>query len=53
MSTVAFYRYQVRLVNRLASLLERWPRLTSWLLLAFSIWAVYYIFMNYRFTTYM
>jgi hypothetical protein len=53
MSTVAFYRYQVRMINRIMSFFERFPRLTTWALWIFSIWAIYYIFMNYRFTTYM
>lgn len=32
-------------------LIDRYPRISSVLLWAFSLWAVWYIFMNYHFTT--
>ncbi len=34
-------------------LVDRYPRISSAILWAFSLWAVAYIFLNYRFTTYL
>lgn len=47
------YRFALRLALVLASFADRWPRLTSFVLWIVSLWAVAYIFLNYRFTTYL
>lgn len=47
------YRIALRLMLTLAALTDRYPRLSSAILYGLSIWAVIYIFLNYRFTTYM
>jgi hypothetical protein len=49
----AFYRLALRLVIAAACVADRYPRTVSAILWAVSLWAVVYIFFNYRFTTYL
>jgi hypothetical protein len=49
----AFYRLALRLAIAAARIADRYPRTVSGLLWAFSLWAVFYIFLCYRFTTYL
>ena len=48
----AFYRLALRLAIAAARIADRYPRTVSAILWAFSLWAVVYIFLFYRFTTY-
>ena len=47
------YRFALRLALTMAALADRYPRLSSALLLIFSLWGIWYIFMNYHFTQYI
>ena len=49
----AFYRLVLRLVIAAACVADRYARTVSAILWAVSLWAVVYIFLNYRFTTYL
>lgn len=45
------YRLFLRFALTFAAIADRWPRLTSWSLLALALWGAIYIFFNYHFTT--
>ena len=47
----AVFRFSLRLGLTVARFLDAHPRAASFILWAFSLWAVWYIFMNYHFTT--
>ena len=47
----AVFRFSLRLGLTVARLMDRFPRLTSFALWGLSLWALWYIFMNYNFTT--
>ena len=49
----AFYRLALLLAIAAARIDDRYPRTVSAILWAGSLWAVVYIFFNYRFTTYL
>ena len=47
----AVFRFSLRLGLTVVRFLDAHPRAASFILWAFSLWAVWYIFMNYHFTT--
>ena len=47
------YRFCLRLALTLLAWSDKTPRFSSALLLIFSIWGIWYIFMNYHFTQYI
>lgn len=53
MTVSRLYRKELRLAYILARLMDRFPRLTSFSLWGLSLWALWYIFMNYNFTTHI